>query len=136
MTSGGARVALVAYADGPSAPRISPATALAAAGLADRRPEVLLGLTVERHPWLDDADLRGTTVLAGYTLLLGADHAVRRRYLPAIAAGTLTATVAGFDAPAARPFLGRLHVLDIGAPRELTFSLRPLPPYWPSCLKC
>jgi acyl-CoA hydrolase len=58
---------LVAYADGPAAARIAPADALAAAGLSGR-PEVLLGLTVERHAWLDDPELRGTTVLPGYAL--------------------------------------------------------------------
>jgi len=58
---------LVAYADGPAAARIAPAAALAAAGLTGR-PEVLLGLTVERHAWLDDPDLRGTAVLPGYAL--------------------------------------------------------------------
>jgi citrate lyase alpha subunit len=64
---GVARRVLVAYSDGPTAPRISPADALAAAGV-EGRAEVLLGLTVERHPWLDDPDLRGTAVLAGYAL--------------------------------------------------------------------
>ena len=68
MTGGDAPNAFVVYADGPSAPRISPTDALAAADLAGRRPEVLLGLTVERHPWLDDPELRGVTVLAGYAL--------------------------------------------------------------------
>ena len=58
---------LVAYADGPASARISPADALAAAGLTGS-PEVLLGLTTERHPWLDDPHLRGTTVLPGYAL--------------------------------------------------------------------
>jgi Acetyl-CoA hydrolase/transferase C-terminal domain len=29
---------------------------------------VFLGLTVERHPWLDDPDLAGATVIAGYAL--------------------------------------------------------------------
>lgn len=58
---------LVAYSDGPTAPRLSPAEAIAAAGL-DGPGEVLLGLTVERHPWLDDPGLRGTAVLAGYAL--------------------------------------------------------------------
>jgi acyl-CoA hydrolase len=65
VPAAGAR--LVAYADGPAAARIAPAEALAAAGLTGR-PEVLLGLTVERHAWLDDPDLRGTAVLPGYAL--------------------------------------------------------------------
>jgi acyl-CoA hydrolase len=60
--------ALVAYADGPSAPRTSPGEVLRVAGLGDRPHEVLLGLTVERHPWLDDPELVGTAVLAGYAL--------------------------------------------------------------------
>jgi hypothetical protein len=58
---------LVAYADGPAAARISPADALAAAGLTGTA-EVLLGLTVEPHAWLDDPDLRGVAVLPGYAL--------------------------------------------------------------------
>lgn len=41
--------------------------------------------------------LLSTAVLAGYTLLLAGDPEACRRYLPGIAAGTLTATVAGFD---------------------------------------
>ncbi len=65
MPAAGAR--LVAYADGPASARISPAGALSAAEL-DGMPEVLLGLTTERHPWLDDPLLRGTTVLPGYAL--------------------------------------------------------------------
>lgn len=58
---------LVAYADGPGSARIAPSDALAAAGLTGT-PEVLLGLTVERHAWLDDPDLRGVAVLPGYAL--------------------------------------------------------------------
>jgi acyl-CoA hydrolase len=58
---------LVAYADGPAAARIAPAVALAAAGLTGP-PEVLLGLTVERHAWLDDPELRGVAVMPGYAL--------------------------------------------------------------------
>jgi acyl-CoA hydrolase len=67
MAAPAAGARLVAYADGPASARIAPAEALAAAGLTGR-PEVLLGLTVERHPWLDDPDLRGTAVLPGYAL--------------------------------------------------------------------
>lgn len=70
--------ALVAYSDGPAAPRIAPADALAAAGV-DAAPFVLLGLTTERHPWLDDDTLRGVTLLAGYALAR------------AVAAGRITA---------------------------------------------
>jgi acyl-CoA hydrolase len=58
---------LVAYADGPASARLSPADALAAAGL-EGRCEVLLGLTVERHAWLDDPGLRGVAVLPGYAV--------------------------------------------------------------------
>ena len=57
----------VVYADGPSAPRISPRTAVLAAGL-DGPADVVLGWTVERHPWLDDPSFTGLTVLAGYGL--------------------------------------------------------------------
>jgi len=41
--------------------------------------------------------LLSTVVLAGYTLLLSEDRVACERYLPAIAAGARTATVAGFD---------------------------------------
>jgi hypothetical protein len=42
---------------------------LVAAGLDGAgAPELLLGWTLERHPWLDDPVLRGATVLAGYGL--------------------------------------------------------------------
>ena len=57
----------VAYADGAAAARISPADALTAAGLSGTA-EVMMGLTVERHAWLDDPDLRGVALLAGYAL--------------------------------------------------------------------
>jgi len=43
------------------------------------------------------APLLSTAVLSPYTLLLGADEQACAGYLPAIAAGTLTATVAGFE---------------------------------------
>jgi hypothetical protein len=62
-----AETRLVAYADGPAAARIAPADALRAAGVSGT-PEVLLGLTVERHAWLEDPGLRGATVLPGYAL--------------------------------------------------------------------
>ena len=65
MRAAGTR--LVAYADGPAAARIAPAAALAATGLTGPL-EVLLGLTVERHAWLDDPDLRGIAVMPGYAL--------------------------------------------------------------------
>jgi hypothetical protein len=62
-------VAYVVYADGPSGPRVSPSEVLAAIGLREPTPpEMLLGWTLERHPWLDDPDLFGSTVLAGYGL--------------------------------------------------------------------
>jgi Acetyl-CoA hydrolase/transferase C-terminal domain len=63
-------VAYVVYADGPTGPRVSPSDALAAAGSheSDTPPELLLGWTLERHHWLDDPDLRGSAVLAGYGL--------------------------------------------------------------------
>ena len=41
--------------------------------------------------------LLSTTVLAGHALLLSGDQVACRRYLPALAAGTRTATVAGFE---------------------------------------
>jgi acyl-CoA hydrolase len=89
MSAAGTR--LVAYADGPVGARITPADALAAAGVAGK-PEVLLGLTVERHPWLDDAALRGTAVLPGYALARAVNDgrltplAVRLTALPSLLA--------------------------------------------------
>ncbi len=58
---------LVAYSDGQGSPCIAPAEALRVAGLGGR-PFVFLGLTVDRHPWLDDHDLVGATVIGGYAL--------------------------------------------------------------------
>ena len=49
---------------------------------------------------LAGAPLLSTVVLAAHTLLLAGDRAACRRYLPGIADGTLTATVAGFDGDA------------------------------------
>jgi acyl-CoA hydrolase len=57
----------VVYADGPSSARTAPAEALAAAGL-EGPVDVLLGWTIERHPWVDEPSFRGSTVLAGYGL--------------------------------------------------------------------
>lgn len=59
-------MATIAYADGPSAPRIRPDVAARLAGLGDGPHDVLLGWTLERHPWLADPGVRGRTVLAGY----------------------------------------------------------------------
>jgi len=57
------------YADGPSGARVSPNDVLrAVGGHTDETPELLLGWTLERHPWLDDPSLHGRTVLAGYGL--------------------------------------------------------------------
>lgn len=61
----------VVVADGPSAPRVSPVDAARAAGFGEvgfADLDVVLGWTVERHPWLDAPDLRARTVLAGYGL--------------------------------------------------------------------
>lgn len=58
---------LVVYADGPDSARTNPATVLRLAGIRGT-PDVLLGWTVERHPWLGDPALRTLTVLAGYAL--------------------------------------------------------------------
>lgn len=56
------------YADGPGAPRMSPAAAVEAAGLDPERPlEVTLGWTLERPTWLDaDPPATVRTLLAGY----------------------------------------------------------------------
>jgi acyl-CoA hydrolase len=70
-------VTRVVYGDGPDSPRTSPADALAAAGL-DGPADVVLGWTVERHPWIDDPDFRARSVLGGYALL------------PAVNAGRIT----------------------------------------------
>ena len=56
------------YADGPSSPRIGPAVALDLAGVTTDRPHVVLGWTLEAHPWLDDPNLSGVTYLGGYGL--------------------------------------------------------------------
>lgn len=62
-------MAFIAYADGPGSARVAPVEVLRAAGLDPREtPDLLLGWTVERHPWLKDPTLRGRTVLAGYAL--------------------------------------------------------------------
>lgn len=59
----------VVYADGPSSARVAPHDVVRAAGLeTTAHPELLLGWTLERHEWLDDPDLRGRAVLAGYGL--------------------------------------------------------------------
>lgn len=55
------------YADGVNSPRTAPYDVLSSAGL-DGAPDVLLGWTVERHPWLDDPSFRARTMLAGYGL--------------------------------------------------------------------
>jgi acyl-CoA hydrolase len=70
---------MIVYADGPSAARLAPADAARLAGLSDEPRDVLLGWTLERHPWLDEPTFHGRTVLAGYGL---AD---------AVAAGRVTA---------------------------------------------
>ena len=57
----------IVYADGPSSARSSPSDVLAAAGV-DGPADVMLGWTIERHPWVDDPTFRGSTVLAGYGL--------------------------------------------------------------------
>ena len=57
----------IVYADGPSSARVGPADVLAAAGRSGPT-DVLLGWTIERHPWIDDPEFRGSTVLAGYGL--------------------------------------------------------------------
>lgn len=57
----------IVYADGPSSARVSPADVLAATGRSGPA-DVMLGWTIERHPWVDDPEFRGSTVLAGYGL--------------------------------------------------------------------
>jgi acyl-CoA hydrolase len=57
----------IVYADGPASARLNPTDALRAAGLSVPA-DVLLGWTVEHHPWVDDPSFRGSTVLAGYGL--------------------------------------------------------------------
>lgn len=57
------------YADGPGAPRISPAEATKLAGLpSDGDLDVTLGWTVERLPWVEEPTFTARTVLAGYGL--------------------------------------------------------------------
>lgn len=71
---------VLAYADGFDSPRSSPRAVLQAAGVRAAF-DVLLGWTPEARPWLDDADLRGRTILGGYALA-GAVGDGRLAYLP------------------------------------------------------
>jgi acyl-CoA hydrolase len=56
------------YSDGPTTAALAPDDALALAGFEPDDTRVTLGWTIERHAWLERADLRGRTVLAGYAL--------------------------------------------------------------------
>ena len=58
---------LVVYVDGLGAPRTAPEAVVAAAG-GSGDPEVLLGWTLEHHPWLASPALTGRTTMAGYAL--------------------------------------------------------------------
>lgn len=58
------------------------------------------------------APLLPTVVLAAHALLAGGERAACERYLPRIADGTLTATVAGFDADA--PGVAASHAAQAG----------------------
>lgn len=66
MTRGA--VTRIVYADGPTAARISPWTALSTAGLdaSTDGVSVMLGWTLEPHDWLLDPALRVVSVLGGY----------------------------------------------------------------------
>jgi acyl-CoA hydrolase len=57
----------IVYADGSASACLSPTAVLQAVGLSGPA-DVLLGWTIERHPWIDDPEFRGSTVLAGYGL--------------------------------------------------------------------
>ena len=58
---------LVAYADGPWAPTVDPATVARLCGLDE--PDVLLGWTIEELPWLETMPpVRVTSMSAGYRL--------------------------------------------------------------------
>ncbi len=57
------------YADGPGAPRTPPKLLLLAAGYPSDIPhEIFLGWTIEPHPWLQEPNFKGTTLVAGYAL--------------------------------------------------------------------
>lgn len=56
---------LIVYGDGPGEPRSAPEVVAAAAGLSGR-PEVLLGLVADDHPWLRSPGLRGRATMAGF----------------------------------------------------------------------
>lgn len=59
----------IAYADGPSSPRISPEVVIRHTGLPPgSEREVTLGWTVERLSWIDDPAFRARTLLPGYGL--------------------------------------------------------------------
>jgi acyl-CoA hydrolase len=70
---------LLAYADGADGARLEPSVVARRLGLAD--PELLLGWTLERRPWLSAPTLRGRTVMAGYGLA-NAIAEGRIHYLP------------------------------------------------------
>jgi acyl-CoA hydrolase len=71
-------VTIVAYADGPDAPRSAPGAVLAEGA---ESPDLLLGWTPEDRPWLHSPDLRGRTIMAGYALGPAVADG-RLRYLP------------------------------------------------------
>jgi acyl-CoA hydrolase len=64
---GGNPLTRLVYGDGPDSPRTSPAEALAAAKV-EGDADIVLGWTVERHPWIDEPSFRARTVLPGYAL--------------------------------------------------------------------
>ena len=69
MEVGDGRTLDVWYGDGPGSPRTSPAEALRLAGFERVAPHrVTLGWTLEHHDWLDDPNMCGRALIAGYAL--------------------------------------------------------------------
>jgi acyl-CoA hydrolase len=132
---------LVAYADGPWAPTIDPATVARLCGLDE--PDVLLGWTVEELPWLAAVPPgRVTSTMAGYRLARAVAAGVVQvrstaiSAMPGLLAGELrpdVAVVSGRPAGtgfAFGPSVGWAHAAARLARRGVVVDVRPgLPAY-------
>ena len=132
---------LVAYADGPWAPTVDPATVARLCGLDE--PDVLLGWTVEELPWLAAMPPgRVTSTMAGYRLARAVAAGVVQvrstaiSAMPGLLAGELrpdVAVVSGRQAGtgfAFGPSVGWAHAAARSARRGVVVDVRPgLPAY-------
>ncbi|HKY75272.1 MAG TPA: acetyl-CoA hydrolase/transferase C-terminal domain-containing protein [Acidimicrobiia bacterium] len=132
---------LVAYADGPWAPTVDPATVARLCGLDE--PDVLLGWTVEELPWLAAMPHgRVTSTMAGYRLARAVAAGVVQvrstaiSAMPGLLAGELrpdVAVVSGRQAGtgfAFGPSVGWAHAAARSARRGVVVDVRPgLPAY-------